>query len=93
MLLRRPVVLLYFLPDYFLNVPQQRAQLRVLAVNPAPLPRRAALLPQLLEEEAEVWLLCEGVPVSIFGCGCGHTVHLQQRRSKIHSWRCQIAAQ
>ena len=64
-------------PDHFLDVPQQCTQLRVLVVQSAPLPLRAALLPQLLEEEAKVRLLRERVSVAQLGYGHADPVRLQ----------------
>ena len=66
-----------FPPDDFLDVPEEGAQLRVLAVEPAPLPLRAALPAQLLQEEAKVRLLREGVPVAQLGYRHRHAVRLE----------------
>ena len=66
-----------FPPDDLLDVPEEGAQLRVLAVEPAPLPLRAALAAQLLQEEAEVRLLREGVPVPQLGYRHRHAVRLE----------------
>ena len=63
-------------PDNIFDVPEEGAQLRILAVEPAPLPLRAALPAQLLQEEAEVRLLREGVPVPQLGYRHRHAVRL-----------------